>query len=168
MRAMAGDREALEVVLGDLQEPLLRYISGVVGRTAADDVLQEALWQICRNLRWLREPELLRPWAYRIASRASFALLRRERRWSKANDGGIPLEEMPAPAAVGPEFFVGMPELLEQISPGSRAVLLLHYLEELSIQEAAAVLDISPGSAKSRLAYGLSSLRKLLEKKREG
>ena len=42
-------------------------------------------FKICRNLKWLREPELFRPWAYRIASRESFALLKRERRWANPN-----------------------------------------------------------------------------------
>jgi len=69
LRAQAGDRDALECVLRDLQKPLLGYISGVVGRTAANDVLQETLLQICRKLKWLHQPELFRPWAYPIASR---------------------------------------------------------------------------------------------------
>jgi DNA-directed RNA polymerase specialized sigma24 family protein len=44
-------------------------------------------------------------------------------------------------------------------------VLLLHYGQDLSIEEAAAVLGIAPGTAKSRLSYGLSCLRKLLTAK---
>jgi RNA polymerase sigma-70 factor (ECF subfamily) len=147
-----------------VQAPLLRYISGVVGRTAADDVLQDAFLQICRKLRWLREPELFRPWTYRIATRASFALLKRERRWSSPDAEASSIDELPARPDVSPELFVGIPELIEQLSPASRAVLLLHYVQDLSIEEAAAVLDIGIGTAKSRLAYGLSCLRKLLER----
>lgn len=154
------------VFLENLQAPLLRYISGVVGKTSAEDVLQDVFVQIWRNLRWLKEPELFRPWAYRIASRASFACLKREKRWPSAGEQEIPLEDLPAAPDPGPELFQGVPELLNQISPGSRAVLLLHYVQELSVDEAAAILDINIGTAKSRLAYGLSCLRKLLEKER--
>lgn len=82
LQARSGDREALESLLCDIQASLLRYISGIVGRSGAEDVLQNVFLEICRNLKWLRDPELFRPWAYRIASRASFALLKRERRWS--------------------------------------------------------------------------------------
>jgi DNA-directed RNA polymerase specialized sigma24 family protein len=85
LRAQSGDREALELVLCNVQASLLRYISGVVGRSGAEDVLQEVFLKICRNLKWLREPELFRPWAYRIASRESFAYLKRERRWANWN-----------------------------------------------------------------------------------
>jgi DNA-directed RNA polymerase specialized sigma24 family protein len=38
--------------------------------------------------------------------------------------------------------------------------MVLHYLEEMSLDEVAAVLEISPGTVKSRLAYGLARLRR--------
>ena len=46
--------------------------------------------------------------------------------------------------------------VLYRLSPASRAVLLLHDQRPLSLEEAAAILDIPLGSAKSRLAYGLA------------
>ena len=49
------------------------------------------------------------------------------------------------------------------LSPHSRAVLILHFEEELSLSEAAAILDIPLGTAKSRLAYGLRVIRKHLK-----
>ena len=46
------------------------------------------------------------------------------------------------------------------MSPASRAVVVLFYLHEMSLAEAAAVLEIPVGTAKSRLAYGLQVLRR--------
>jgi len=54
---------------------------------------------------------------------------------------------------------------IEHLSPASRAVLLLHYQHHLSLEETAAVLEIPLGTAKSRLSYGVSALRKLLTRK---
>jgi len=51
------------------------------------------------------------------------------------------------------------------VSPASRAALLLHYQQGLSIEETAIVLDIPLGTAKSRLAYGVSVLRKRINQK---
>ena len=51
----------------------------------------------------------------------------------------------------------------ETISPASRAVLMLHFAEELSLPEVAAILDIPLGTAKSRLAYGLRAIRRDLK-----
>jgi DNA-directed RNA polymerase specialized sigma24 family protein len=41
----------------------------------------------------------------------------------------------------------------------------LHYLEDLTIQEVAAILQLSAGTVKSRLAYGLKSIRNATERK---
>jgi len=37
--------------------------------------------------------------------------------------------------------------------------MILHYLEDLTIHEVAAILELSAGTVKSRLAYGLKTLR---------
>lgn len=80
-RAIAGDRDVLDDILAALQRPLYRYISRLLtNRETAEDVLQEVLFRICRKIVWLRDPELLRPWAFRIASRECFRQLRSEKR----------------------------------------------------------------------------------------
>jgi RNA polymerase sigma-70 factor (ECF subfamily) len=55
---------------------------------------------------------------------------------------------------------------MDGISPASRAVLALHFQEEMSLPEVAALLEVPLGTVKSRLAYGLASLRKRLGSKR--
>lgn len=72
LRAQCDDREALELLLDSIQAPLLRYLRGLVGRDAADD---DVLVLIFRNLVWLEDPALFRPWVFRIASRAAFRWL---------------------------------------------------------------------------------------------
>ena len=52
---------------------------------------------------------------------------------------------------------------LDRASPASRAVLILHYLDDLPLDEVAAILEIPLGTVKSRLAYGLATLRRHLE-----
>src|SRR5262249_19816618 len=75
-----------------------------------------------------------------------------------------PADEAEAPEgpteAFPEEWIERLPALIASVSPASRAVLILHYREGLSLDEVAAVLDLSPGTVKSRLAYGLRSLRR--------
>ena len=52
------------------------------------------------------------------------------------------------------------------LSPASRAVLVLHFQEEMQLDEVAAVLEIPLGTVKSRLAYGLKAIRQYLSEKR--
>jgi RNA polymerase sigma-70 factor (ECF subfamily) len=56
--------------------------------------------------------------------------------------------------------------LLDRVSPASRAVLLLHYQHDLSLEESAAILEIPIGTVKSRLHYGVTTLRKHLTSER--
>lgn len=166
--AQCGDREAIEGLLTGLQNSLSRYVRGLVGESDSEDVLQDVFVKIWRNVKSLEMPELLRPWAYRIASRTCFEYLKRQRRWSERYDHEEVVENVPSPShSEFPEFIAGLDAFLDHISPASRAVLLLHYGEDLSIEEAAAVLDIGVGTAKSRLAYGLACLRKSVRRKGE-
>ena len=164
--AQAGDRASLEQLLRDIHAPLRRYISGLVGPDFADDVLQETALQIFRKLPFLREPAVFRPWAYRIASRIAFSQLKRARRWEPLD--AAPPEELAALNSnlteLPDEAFLS---LLDLVSPSSRAVLLLRYQHDLSLEETAAVLEIPIGTAKSRLHYGVSTLRKLLISERK-
>ena len=162
LRAQGGDREAFDALLAAVQEPLFGFVAAVTGdRTLAEDVLQEVFVRIWTGLKWLRDPALFRPWAYRIAAREAVRHARRERRRDALHDGAEALDRIPAPDAEAPDPWLleRLPRLLERVSPASRAVLVLHYLHELSLAETAAVLGISAGTAKSRLAYGLRSLR---------
>jgi len=54
---------------------------------------------------------------------------------------------------------IDLPALLQKVSPASRVVLALHYLEGFTIEATADELGVAPGTVKSRLAYGLKQLR---------
>ncbi len=159
LRAQSGDHEALETLLQGVQQPLHRYLLGLLReRTSADDVLQETLMRIYRKLKWLDDPVVFRAWAYRIASREAFRFLARQRQSDTRHVDDSQLEAM-AHTAPGPPNVSEIQCLVERASPASRAVLILHYQHDLTIDEVAAVLGIPAGTVKSRLAYGLRRLR---------
>jgi RNA polymerase sigma-70 factor (ECF subfamily) len=166
VRAQCGDREALELLLRSVQPRLQRYISRLVGAGHAADVVQEVLISLARKLTWLADPRLLRPWAFRIASRAAFRHLRREQRWRRVAAEEADVDAIPAPDPPPSDDLLR--ELLESddLSPASRAVLVLHFQEEMPLAGVAAVLEIPLGTAKSRLAYGLKALRRHLGNRR--
>jgi RNA polymerase sigma-70 factor (ECF subfamily) len=167
LQAQSGSHEALNELFKTIQEPLFRYILSLVrDRSLAEDILQEVFIRIYRKLRWLREPDVFRAWAYQIASREAFRYLNRERRWSDQVRDEAVLTAIPANESTFPhELTDRLPELVGKLSPASRAVVILFYLHEMSLVETAAVLDIPVGTAKSRLAYGLECLRRTLKEK---
>jgi len=164
LRAQCGDREALESLLRSIQPSLQRYLRGVVGMFHADDVVQDVLVIIARKIAWLEEPMVIRAWAFRIASREAFRHLKKRRRQEHAL-GDVDLEGLPAPVDRPSADLLSELHTMDGISPASRAVLVLHFQEEMSLPEVAAILEIPLGTAKSRLAYGLAGIRKELAKR---
>jgi RNA polymerase sigma-70 factor, ECF subfamily len=168
LQAQSGNREALNELFKSVQDPLFRYIVSLVrDQNLAEDILQEVFIRIYRKLRWLREPEAFRAWTYQIASREAFRYLNRERRWSDQVRDEATLTAVPADENDGEfpsEMIETLPQLVGNLSPASRAVVVLFYLHELSLMETAAVLEIPVGTVKSRLAYGLESLRRSFKK----
>jgi len=168
LQAQSGNREALNELFKSVQDPLFRYIVSLVrDQHLAEDILQEVFIRIYRKLSYLREPEAFRAWAYQIASREAFRHLNRERRWSDQVRDEATLTAVPASehdSEFPREMIETLPQLVGSLSPASRAVVVLFYLHEMSLVETAAVLEIPIGTVKSRLAYGLETLRRSFKK----
>lgn len=164
--AQGGDREALELLFRRLYRPLRSYVCQIIRSPQTDDVLQEIALVVFRNLRYLRDPRAFRPWVLKLASRYAFRHLKREARRRRIV-GADPelISSTEAPPRPQELLETDLLAAIEHLSPASRAVLLLHYQQHLSLEETAAVLDVPLGTAKSRLSYGVSVLRKLLHQK---
>ncbi len=161
VRAQAGDRAALEQLLTVVEAPLRRYLTRLAS-ARVDDILQETLLRIWRNLRWLREPTLFRAWAYRIATREAFRLIRRERTHEQSRSDEDALTYVQAPFS-DPADRLDVETVLARVTPLTRAVLAAHYLEGLTLEETAAATETPLGTVKSRLASGLRQARALME-----
>jgi RNA polymerase sigma-70 factor (ECF subfamily) len=162
LRAQSGDRDALDRLLQAIQVQLHGYLVSLVhDHNLADDLLQDVFVTVVQKLRWLREPNAFPAWVYRIASRQAFRALKTKRRLASSHQVDPMLDAVAAeaPEKPCPEILDRLPGLLEQLSPASRAVLNLHYLHEMTLQEVADVLEIPLGTTKARLAYGLRVLR---------
>jgi len=166
LRAQSGDGEALELLLRSVQPSLLRFIGTLVGPAEADDVLQETLIRVYRKLGQLTNPQLFRPWAFRIAKRVGLRHMKHESRWLDEPVATTWLDDIPAPNAR--PTTESLDELLRagRVTPASRAVLILHFQESLTFPEVAAALELPLGTVKSRLGYCLSLLRKNLNETR--
>ena len=171
LQAQSGSHEALNELFKSVQHPLFRYIVSLVrDQHLAEDILQEVFIRIYRKLSWLQEPAAFRAWTYQIASREAFRYLKRERRWSDQVRDEETLSALSSDDHEGEfprELIQMLPQLVGSLSPASRAVVVLFYLHEMSLVETAAVLEIPVGTVKSRLAYGLQSLRRSLKRSEE-
>jgi RNA polymerase sigma-70 factor (ECF subfamily) len=135
------------MAMNALVDELMPYVGRICRGIALDrgeDAAQEALIAILRNVRQLREPGALRPWARRIAVREAVRAARQTRVAATQ-----PPRDVPAPGNTS--LGVEIRDQLDRLEPEQRAVLVLRDVEGLSEQEAAEILEVAPGTVKSRL-----------------
>ena len=163
-RAQSGDRAALEALLRDHQQPLYRHVRTITGDgDLAFDVLQSVLLIIARRLSGLKDPRWFRAWAYRIATREAVRAGRRRRRDLSLRDDPAPIDEAAVETPfVDPLLMRACADRLAELPAAAEITLRLHYLEEMTLAEIAEALEVPLGTVKSRLAYGLASLRERL------
>jgi RNA polymerase sigma-70 factor (ECF subfamily) len=150
--AQRGDTVAMNDVL-DALAPYVGRICGPIALTDGPDAAQETLIAIFRGLRNLQEPAALFGWARAIAVREAVRVARRGQQQQ-------PTELADLPAADDPQLAVDVQDVLRRLSPEHRAVLVLRDLEGMDEQAAAALLDVPPGTAKSRLHRARANFRK--------
>ena len=139
---------------------LLRIAFLLVGdRHQAEDVLQDVL--VGMYTRWGRIRES--PEAYArtaLVNRANSHFRWRHRhREAPLSDAGDPAAPDPGGYGSGRDAIV---RALGALSPRQRAVIVLRYLDEMSVAEVAEALGCSEGAVKSHIARGLAKLRDVL------
>jgi RNA polymerase sigma factor (sigma-70 family) len=150
--AQRGDKLAVAELI-DLLMPAVGRWCAPVALQDAQDATQEALIAIFRGIRGLRDPATLYGWARTIALREAI-------RVARAANRTPPMEPRDLPAAGDPEVVVEVRDLLARLTPEHRAVLVLRDLEGLDERAAGLVLNVPPGTVKSRLSRARSSFRK--------
>jgi RNA polymerase sigma-70 factor (ECF subfamily) len=162
-RAIAGDERALQ----RLWSQHAPHIDAVVRRLCGDaelaaDISQEVWMQIFRALPSYRGDSQFGTWAHRIAVNRTLNALRKVRRIAKLEvdieDDSVLTEQDSDRTFVAESI----EEAMRKLSPGARAVFVLHDIEGYTHGEIGTELGITPGGSKSQLFKARARLRKLL------
>ena len=155
VRAQLGDRRSLAELVGHWHDPVWRYVRRMLdGPGRADDVSQEVWAGALRALPKLREPERFAPWLFTIARRSVMDHLREK--YSAAEPVGVEQVDDEVAAVLDR---TQLAEGLADLPPREREVLILFYLHDLALEDCAQVLQIPPGTVKSRLSRARRLLR---------
>ncbi|MEV5197807.1 SigE family RNA polymerase sigma factor [Streptomyces sp. NPDC053720] len=134
------------------------YVLAAGDTHLAEDLVQETLSRV--YVHWKRVARADSPAAYAqtVLVRTSLTLRRRR------STGERPTGNMPDSAAAGPDAALRLTLLdaLGQLPPRDRAVLLLRYWEDRSIEETAGMLKLSSSAVRSRGTRALNKVRALL------
>jgi RNA polymerase sigma-70 factor (ECF subfamily) len=163
-RAIDGDESALRALWARHAPHIDMVVRRLVGGDAdlAADVAQEVWIQIVRALPSYRGDSQFSTWAHRIAVNRTLNALRKTRRLS-----GVEIEVQEDSASVEPDTdrsFVAqsIDEAASKLSPGARAVFVLHDVEGYTHEEIAEQLGITTGGSKSQLFKARARLRQYL------
>ncbi|MET8086721.1 SigE family RNA polymerase sigma factor [Micromonospora sp. NPDC005197] len=125
----------------------------------AEDLVQTAFVKLYLVWNRVSRHEVLDNYVRQILIR-TFLDERRRGWWRRERVGGDNAEQ--AAPSDSPETRLVLLRALASVAPRQRAVLVLRYWEDLSVEDVAALLDCSPGTVKSQAARGLDTLRGLL------
>lgn len=169
----AGDREILfRNLLETHQNRLYRFIIRNIGNPSdAEDLTQQAFVEAVRSFQSFRGESELSTWLYGIAMNLVRNHLSRapHRRFGfedeSALDGTACDDLGPAEALEQSQQVQHLEAAMAELPQSMRDVLVLVAVDELTYEEAAALLTIPVGTVRSRLSRARSALRTRLEER---
>ncbi len=163
-----GNLEALGVLYDRHQRLVYRTALAITGDPdAAADLLQDVFLRLNRFADHVDPERPLEPWLYRVSANLSYTWVKRHNHWIR------PLEDVaewlvsgkrsqPAQRAEQDEAWLQVQQAILSLPLQQRGVVVMYYINDLSLKEISEVLDVPVGTIKSRLHYGRQALKEHL------
>ena len=123
----------------------------------AKDVLQQSYLKILEGKATLRYPKKVKPWLFSIIRFTAIDELRKNGKWVSLEENYDRLEEEELVQETD------FQKLLMKLSPMQREVLLMVFYHEMTIAQAAEILQIGLGTARTHYERGKKKLKELIE-----
>lgn len=176
VRAGRGEDRAFNLLVhahgGFVHSLALRYLQN---RADAEDVAQAVFLSLWKAAPGWRPEAALRTWLYRVTVNKCIDRARRARRWrwfksdaAEAFEASLP-DPLPGAAAKleAASELSRVRRAMAELAPRQRMALVLVAEQELSVPEAAGIMNVSPGALEQLLVRGRKTLRDRLEMKNE-
>ena len=168
------DVALLQMLVEEYQDRLVRYLVYVLGRRdGVDDLVQETWLRVMERGKSYDGRSRFEPWLFTVARHLAIDLVRRRRDVSlDAEDDGGPVVMAPVSQGLSPFAMAARTEdaerlagALQSLQPIYREALVLRFMEDLSLQEIAAVVGAPVPTVSARIYRGLAALRSQMEEK---
>lgn len=176
-QVLKGDHEAFAEIVDIYKDKIFHLSYRMLGnRHEAEDIAQEAFVRAFVNIHSFDQSKKFSTWLYRIATNLCIDRVRKKKPdyfldSEVAGTEGLTLYSQIATDEKGPEAAVETMEIQEvvqqeilRLPDKYRVVIVLRYIDELSIREISGVLDIPEGTVKTRIHRGREALRKQLNR----
>lgn len=164
-----GSLEALGLIYDKYQKMVFRTALVITGDPeAAADLLQDVFLRLHRFSSHIDPQRPLEPWLYRMTANLSYTWVKKNRRWLPSiEEVSEWLAGNTSDAPHPSERFDEWQQVHQAVSAlplPQRIVVVLYYVDDLSLQEISEILDVPVGTVKSRLHYGREVLKRHLGK----
>jgi RNA polymerase sigma-70 factor, ECF subfamily len=170
-----GDQNAYAEIVEIYKNKVYQLCYRMLGnRHEAEDVAQEAFIRAYVNIHTYNPNMKFSSWLYRIATNLSIDRIRKKKPdfyldAEVSGTDGLTMYSQLAATEASPEDVLESLELQETVQKAIlklpekyRSVIVLKYIEELSLQEISEILDLPVGTVKTRIHRGREALRKQL------
>ena len=158
-RARAGDTAAFAAVVRQHQRLVYSLaLRMLTDRHRAEDLAQDVFLQLHRKLAVIESAAHLKFWLRKVTTHLAIDRLRQEHRHEAVpldDDPGIECEAI----ETDPLLHRRLHDLVAQLSPAARAVVVLRFQEDMDPSDIAETLDMSVNTVKSHLRRSLEALR---------
>ena len=166
-QARAGEPAAWDALFHRYQLPLYVYVFELVhDEQSSLDLVQETFIAAVRHIGGLRDDGKFGSWLFGIAHQKCAQHWRKQNREEVLSKGITEsqdeFENGPDDIVIRQEQETEFMNRLNQLPLPQRAVLLLHFIENFSLEEIARITDAPLGTVKSRLFHAKRELRKLV------
>ncbi len=167
-RLQQGDLDALGELYNRYRLSVYRTALAITrDPAAAEDILQDSFLRLHAHADRVDPALPLAPWLYRVTVNLSYSWTVRRARWWASLEGILdrlvgPARQSPEPHAERAEGLRAIQAAIDSLPLRQRVVVVLFYLNNLSLQEIAGILECPVGTVKSRLYYARDNLRRLL------
>jgi RNA polymerase sigma-70 factor (ECF subfamily) len=162
-RCKDGDQNAFREIYRTFVPRVRGTLFRMVGEGALDDMTQEVFLKLWKSIGRLDNPENFATWVYRITVNTAYDLYRKRRQekgWlSMFLDTDESMLPVTYPLVVEQR---AVWEALSKLSLDHRTIVVLYEIEQLSLEEIAAIIDKPVGTVKSRLFHARGRLREIL------
>jgi RNA polymerase sigma-70 factor (ECF subfamily) len=163
VRYQRGDRRAFEGIVRLWESPVFYYLRRLAASEAdAWELLQETWLKLFRSLGSLRDPQALPAFLYKTARNTALSRLRKRELAEVESYADEVHDESTGNDISAFDNAEEVHHALDQLPLLQREALTLYFLEDLSLDEMAATLDVPLGTVKSRLHYAKLGMRKIL------
>ena len=163
-RLRAGDRNAAAELVDEYHEQIYLFMRRLGhDRQASEDLTQESFFNAWHHIGQLKDSKALNGWIYRIASNVSRLHWRKHKHKEVMGIEGLQVQQSDKSEHEKIEYNEQLEQLkdaVERLPMKLRETIILHYMQQLTIAEAAEVAGLNQGTFKSRLNRALKTLRK--------